>query len=145
MRLSRRQWVLLGVALLLLAAVKLALLGWYWQREQASVDRVTDVACADLSACRLPSGATVAFVPYAVEGKPFTIDVLSSAPSAPVAEFTMQSMDMGFNRYTFVRAGANWRAQVQLPVCVSQSRDWLMTLTLEGRRYRIPFSTRVDR
>ncbi len=68
------------------------------------------------------------------------------APGVDKAEvrFTMADMDMGFNLYV-LRAGPDGvlRATVTLPVCVSGSREWLMTLDLDGQRLSVPFVTNL--
>lgn len=58
------------------------------------------------------------------------------------ARFTMEGMDMGFNRYT-LRPDAQgvFRASVTLPVCVSGRRDWIMELDIDGAVARVPFVT----
>jgi hypothetical protein len=72
-------------------------------------------------------------------GLPFSLRIDGVTARTVTAEFTMRDMDMGFNRYRFLRAGAGWRARVTLPLCVSGRREWIMTLTLDGRRYLLPF------
>ncbi|KAF0100516.1 MAG: hypothetical protein FD187_1033 [bacterium] len=68
------------------------------------------------------------------------------APGVARAEvrFTMPDMDMGFNLYV-LRPGPDGvlRATVTLPVCVSGSREWLMTLDLDGTRLSVPFVTNL--
>lgn len=136
---TRRQWLLLGAGLLVLGLVKVALVGWYLlhDRQPAAPE---PVACATGSAaCALPDGAVLRFVDPPVQGRPFTLVLDGVAAGVePNVEFTMRDMDMGFNRYRFVRAGKRWQARVTLPACVSGSRDWLMTVSLDGRRYRLP-------
>jgi hypothetical protein len=60
------------------------------------------------------------------------------------ARFTMEGMDMGFNQYV-LRADKEgvFRARVTLPVCVTGSREWLMTLDLDGMRLAVPFVTEL--
>jgi hypothetical protein len=74
------------------------------------------------------------------------IQVWLKAPGARSVEasFTMEGMDMGFNLYT-LRPDADgvFRAKVTLPVCVTGRRDWLMTLTVDGRALVLPFVTEL--
>ena len=142
MKMDRKKWLWLAGALLLLAALKLALLGWWW-RSQASAPKAETVACAVGAACALPGGGELSFVSPPLEGKPFEIVLSGEVGDAPTAEFAMADMDMGFNRYRFVREDGRWVARVQLPVCVSQSRNWLMTLTLGERKLVVPFATQA--
>jgi hypothetical protein len=60
--------------------------------------------------------------------------------------FTMQGMEMGFNRYQLIKTAENkWVAEVTLPVCVQGRSDWEVTLMVEGAaqqsRFLVPFST----
>ena len=58
------------------------------------------------------------------------------------AEFQMQGMEMGPNRYALTEAQAGvFIAQIQLPVCVSGRRDWHLYLHIDGQTYAIPFRT----
>jgi hypothetical protein len=142
MKPKQRKWLALGGALLLLAGIKFGLIyRWYSERQPA---KPVPVACAagQLS-CDLPGGGVWRFVSAPEHGKPFVILLQGvAAREAPQVEFNMADMDMGFNRYTFVRDGAGWKATVTLPLCVSGSRDWLATLRLDGKRYLLPFTTR---
>lgn len=142
MKMDRKKWLWLAGALLLLAALKLALLGWWW-RSQAAAPKAETVACTVDAACALPGGGELRFAGAPLEGKPFEIVLTGEVGDAPTAEFAMADMDMGFNRYRFVREDGRWVARVQLPVCVSQSRNWLMTLTLGERKLVVPFATQA--
>lgn len=71
---------------------------------------------------------------------PFTLQLHAPAAREVYASFQMHGMDMGFNRYRLLSAGAgNWHAQVLLPVCVTGRRDWILTLTVDGGSVEIPF------
>jgi hypothetical protein len=137
---SRRQWWLFGAALACLALIKLALVEWYLHSQEHET-AVEPVACAPGGAqCALPGGARLLFVDLPTAGKPFLVELtgVAAAAPAPEAEFSMVSMDMGFNRYRFVRADAAWRLSATLPLCVSGRRDWRMVLLLDGHRYQLP-------
>lgn len=139
---KQRKWLALGGALLLLAGVKFGLI-YYWYGQRLPV-KPQPLACgAGQLSCALPGGGAWRFVSAPVHGKPFEIRLQGvAARETPQVEFNMADMDMGFNRYTFVRDGADWKATVTLPLCVSGSRDWLATLNLDGKRYLLPFSAR---
>ncbi|KMN80008.1 hypothetical protein HNO92_002372 [Chromobacterium alkanivorans] len=142
MNAKQRKWLALGGALLLLGGLKFGLIyRWYGERQPA---KPTPLACAaGQPSCALPGGGVWRFASPPQHGKPFEIRLQGvAAREAPQVEFNMADMDMGFNRYTFVRDGADWKAVVTLPLCVSGSRDWLATLSLDGKRYLLPFSTR---
>ncbi|TDR81449.1 hypothetical protein [Paludibacterium purpuratum] len=139
---SRRQWLLFGAALLALGLVKLALVAWYLRGHDDTAEET--VSCAQGAGdCRLPGGARLRFLDQPRAGQPFSIELSGvTAGIEPAAEFSMQSMDMGFNRYRFVPDHAVWRLRATLPVCVSGRRDWQMTLLLDGHRYRMPLQVR---
>jgi hypothetical protein len=67
-------------------------------------------------------------------------------PEAVTAEFIMEGMDMGQNRYRLERQGEQWQAQVTLPACASGQRDWVAIVSAtkgkEGVFARFPFSVR---
>ena len=100
--------------------------------------------CPDpVRGCRVafPSGAAeVRFSPAPVPLKPFDLVVKAPAAKRVVADFSMQGMDMGSNRYTLQRAADGaWHGKVVLPVCVSGTSNWNLTLELDGEQLRIPF------
>lgn len=139
---KQRTLLIIGMALLVLAAVKLALIGWYWHKKQASGPAPVQVLACQIErgSCTLPDGGKLIFLEPPRYGQPFAIRVEGVSGAAPSAEFTMPEMDMGFNRYRFVADGANWRANVTLPVCVTGSHHWEMLLEVDGRRYKLPFT-----
>lgn len=137
---TRKQWLYLALALVLLAVLKVVALGWYLHH-RASVAPLEPVACAtDSSACALPNGARLLFLEPVVEGRPFLVALEGVDGEEPSSEFTMRSMDMGFNRYRFVRAHGRWEARVTLPACVSGRHDWMMTVNLAQHRYQLALS-----
>lgn len=74
---------------------------------------------------------------------PFTLTVVAPGAREVVAEFVMVGMDMGLNRYRLQSAGGGrFTARVTLPVCVSGRRDWVLWLSVDGRRVGFVFQTR---
>lgn len=72
----------------------------------------------------------------------FTMSVHAPNARQIQAEFQMQGMEMGPNRYTFTQSKAGvFTAQILLPVCVSGRRDWQLFLHIDGQHYSMPFST----
>lgn len=71
---------------------------------------------------------------------PFTLQLQVADAHEIYASFIMRSMDMGFNRYRLLpESPGNWQAHVLLPVCVTGRRDWVLTLTIDGKQAEIPF------
>ena len=73
--------------------------------------------------------------------RPFVVQLNAPAIKDSYASFTMRGMDMGFNRYHLLAVGSGvWQARIVLPVCVTGRRDWILTLTIDGENYEIPFA-----
>lgn len=128
--------------LVIAGLVGIALAG-YWFRQPADARAV---ACGDpVAGCSFEhDGAPVQLrfsrLPIPLEA--FQLDVGPVAADRISAEFQMQGMEMGFNRYDLrPAADGGFKAQVTLPVCVSGRHDWTMFLTVDGTRYAVPFST----
>ncbi|AXE32534.1 hypothetical protein DK842_03140 [Chromobacterium phragmitis] len=140
---KQRKLLLLGVALLLFAALKAGLIFWYLHNKPAEPAARTLSCDVAGGACALPGGGALRFSARPSHGQPFEIRLDGvAADAAPTADFTMPGMDMGFNRYTFIRDGDGWKARVILPMCVSGSRDWQVELRLGKEAYRLRFSVR---
>ncbi len=103
------------------------------------------VQCADpVGGCRVRFGdqvAQVRFLSNPVPLQPFELTVQASGAERMAANFAMQGMDMGPNRYVLERsADGLWHGKIILPVCVSGTSSWIMTLELDdGKRVQIPF------
>lgn len=102
------------------------------------------VACADLTqSCRLDGGAIEVRADHAPSAlHPFTLTVGVQGARQVHAEFVMQGMEMGLNRYRLEPTAAGvWRGRVTLPVCVSGRRDWLLILDVDGEQHALAFAT----
>ena len=100
--------------------------------------------CPDLvQGCQVAFGERRVEVRFLSTPTPLTrFDLVVKAPDAGqvAADFAMQGMDMGPNRYVLQRmANGGWTAKVLLPVCVSGASNWVMTLELDGVKRQIPF------
>ena len=137
---GQRKWIAAAVLLLAFAAVKLAALHWWTQRQPAAVEVA---ACDIATGCTLPGGAVLRFAPAAALQKPFDI-VLDGADGAREVSvsFSMRDMDMGFNRYDLRRdAAGRWSAAaVRLPLCTEARHDFSADVAVDGRVYSVPFS-----
>jgi hypothetical protein len=115
----------------------------YWLNRPAEAQRV---ACVDpLAGCGFSHHGATVTVHFSARPAPLKAFELSvSAPEATrvSAEFQMNGMEMGFNRYDLRPAGNGaFASGVTLPVCVSGRRDWTLYLEVDGTRYAVPFST----
>ena len=129
--------------LLVVVLAAIAVAGYWLSRPAAS----QAVACADpLAGCRFSHHGATVTLRFSAQPKPLEMFELSvSAPGATrvSAEFQMNGMEMGFNRYDLRLAGnGTFVSKVTLPVCVSGRRDWTVYLEIDGAHYALPFSTR---
>ena len=100
--------------------------------------------CPDpVQGCQVSFGEKGAGVRFLSVPTPLTrFDLVVKAPDARLvaADFAMQGMDMGPNHYVLQRtADGAWHGNVILPVCVSGTSNWTMTLELDGVKRQIPF------
>ena len=127
--------------ILMLLAIPLA---GYWFKQPATVQAV---ACANpQTGCEFrhrDAGVRVRFSGQPSPLEAFDLSVHAPGATRVSAEFQMNGMEMGFNRYD-LRPDNNgmFSSQVTLPVCVSGRRDWTLYLEIDGIRYALPFSTR---
>ena len=142
-KLSRKQKILIAVLLLGFAGVKIAALLW-WQKQQPALTVLSAAECTVHAGCALPNGTVVKFSNTVQAKAPFDIEVRGVA--ADVAEvyvsFSMQDMDMGFNRYKLLRqSNGTWRAvQIRLPVCVQNRHDYLADIYIGGKVFQTAFT-----
>jgi hypothetical protein len=133
---------LLPPLLAILALAAIAAAGWWFKRPAEA----TAVACPDpVAGCAFVHAGQPARVRFLTP--PAALEAFGLVVEAPgarrvSAEFQMVGMDMGFNRYDLRAADGGFAAQVTLPACVSGRRDWVLYLTLDDRRYALPFSAR---
>lgn len=128
--------------LLVLALVAIAATGYWFKRPNDA----QAVPCTDpLAGCSfIHRGASVT---VNFSAPPSPLDAFELRVNAPdvekiSAEFQMNGMDMGFNRYDLRPAGKHaFTAKVTLPLCVSGRHDWTVYLEVDGTRYALPFST----
>ena len=136
-----RRVVLPLLLVVVLAAIAVA--GYWLSRPAAS----QAVACADpLAGCSFSHRGATVMLRFSARPKPLeAFELRVSAPGAAriSAEFQMNGMEMGFNRYDLRPTGNGmFASRVTLPVCVSGRRDWTLYLEIDGAHYALPFSTR---
>ena len=129
---------LLWIVMLVVIAV-----AGYWLKRPVEAQAV---ACVDpLAGCAFSHRGTPVKVKFLAPPTPLeAFDLSLSAPGASriSAEFQMNGMEMGFNRYDLRTTGnAVFLAKATLPVCVSGRHDWTMYLDVDGTRYALPFRT----
>lgn len=133
----------IAVPLLLILALAAIAVAGYWIKRPAEAQAVT---CVDpLSGCSFSHrGATVRVV-FSAQPAPleaFELRIGAPGTTKISAEFQMNGMEMGFNRYDLhPTENGTQTAKVTLPVCVSGRRDWTLFLDVDGSHYTLPFST----
>jgi len=101
--------------------------------------------CPDpVAGCLVPfrSGRVeIRFSPAPLPLQPFDLAVKAPGAERVSADFSMQDMDMGPNHYSLQRAADGvWHGKIILPVCVSGTSAWDLTLELDGAKLKIPFA-----
>lgn len=137
---SALQVLLPLLLVLVLAAIAVA---GYWLKHPAEAQAV---ACADpLRGCSFRHRGATAELHFSAPPTPlhaFQLRVRVPGAHRVSAEFQMNGMEMGFNRYDLQPADGVFGSNVTLPVCVSGRRDWTLYLEIDGAHYTLPFSTR---
>ncbi len=117
-----------------------------WQQFKPLPAKAQRVTCADLVAgCAVttPSGPVTLGISEKIRPlQPFEIWVKPPRPGKVEADFSMVSMNMGYNLYTLrPTPDGTYRVKVVLPFCISGRGDWILTLRLPGVALEIPFTT----
>lgn len=128
--------------LLVIVLAAIAVAGYWLNRPTAA----QAVACADpVAGCRFSHRGAIVTLKFSARPRPlqaFELRVNAPGTSRISAEFQMNGMEMGFNRYDLRMAGKGmFASNVTLPVCVSGRRDWTLYLEIDGAHYALPFST----
>ena len=140
-----KRWVV-GLSL----AVILSVIGALTYLRQAPTPTLLQaMGCPDIVRGCSGAGLTVRMDRVPQVMRPFKLTVHADAMDTEKvdgmeASFQMAGMEMGFNRYRLQQRGANdWEAEVTLPVCVRDRKDWLMLLDVrqgqERRQVAISF------
>ncbi len=116
-----------------------------YHRSQHEREKPDSINCPNiLHTCQLTvNGQSIhlTFLQRPVGLHPFTLQVVAPDAHQISASFAMADMDMGNNNYRLVRKnGQIWQTQVILPVCMSGSPNWLLTLNIDGKNSVIPFT-----
>lgn len=137
---QNKKLIIVGVLLLVFAAVKLIALGW-WQQQQPQAKQAE---CQVTQGCTLPNGVYVKFSDKLEIKQPFDI-VLKNVPETTqeiTVSFSMKDMDMGFNRFNIRRQNdGTWAAkQIRLPMCVENRHDYLADINIGGEVFQTAFT-----
>ena len=141
---KQNKWLALGVLLLVLAAAKVAMLGW-WQSRQPE-NGAAAVQCDVLAAgCPFLQRATLRLRGLTSTKSAFSIeaDGVPSGVQSLSASFRMDGMEMGFNRFDLAKqADGSWRAErVYLPLCTAGRHDWVVVWQADGAAFQAGFQT----
>lgn len=112
-----------------------------WRAAQQSTPAATPAECKPALGCILPNGSRIRFA--AALRRPFDIYLDNVPPEVQRVEvsFSMQNMDMGFNRYPLVRQpdGSWLAAQIRLPVCTDRRHDYLADVRIGEQVFQVAF------
>lgn len=135
----------IGILFLLLLPVLLALglphlIGGHDDKPILKAD------CPDLfQGCQVAFGkqqVEVRFLSAPTALQRFDLLVKASDAKHITIDMAMQGMNMGPNHYVLMRAADGaWHGKILLPVCVSGTRNWIMTLEIDGVKRQILFVT----
>ena len=139
--LSPRTKILLALAaLLLLAGGHFAVRRWR-AGQQPAAETVVQTDCDPRQGCTLPNGSRIRFT--AARHRPFDIALENVPPQVQQAEvsFSMDGMDMGFNRFPLQRqADGSWlAAQIRLPVCTDRRDGYLADIRIGNQVFQVAF------
>lgn len=141
--------------ILLIAAIFLLLVSiayWYSVSSHNNI-QTRHISCADITQpCQFQDLFAVRFLETPQPMKPLHLEVQMQYPVKAIhADFAMQGMEMGLNRYRLLAASNpnTWQATITLPVCVQGRSDWEMLLEVESedgvQRFMVPFSAAMAR
>jgi hypothetical protein len=131
--------LLIGVTVAVILSVIGALT---YLRQVPSPTLVQAMGCPDIVRGCSGAGLTVRMDRVPQVMRPFKLTVHVDAMDAEKIDamevsFQMAGMEMGFNRYKLQQRGAgDWEAEVTLPVCVRDRKDWLMLLDVRQGQAR---------
>lgn len=135
----------LAIPLLIITA--LAALAIWGALQQSRPQTAQALVCPDPSAgCAFLHRGQPAHLQFSAQPealKPFVLSLTSPGLHKASVSFRMAGMDMGFNRYHLrPETGGRQIADITLPVCTASRADWIAELDLDGRLYRLSFTTR---
>ncbi|MFL9610807.1 hypothetical protein ACKF11_12045 [Methylobacillus sp. Pita2] len=110
----------------------LVLAAYLWLKPGGATVEPLAIACEDIvRGCR-HDDLTIQAMTTPKVMQAFKMRVTLPEAESVQASFDMQDMQMGINRYRLQQQpDGSWRAMVTLPVCVSGSSDWVMTLDIK--------------
>lgn len=138
----KHTWLLVAILLLIFAALKVwAVLNWKNHDENSGQAEV--VQCELQHGCTLSDGLKLhTSAPIGLKNSVDIVLETKQPLKQAYISFTMQDMQMGFNRYDLHLENNHYIARhVRLPVCIQNRRDYLMEVYVDGQRYIVPFTT----
>lgn len=140
--LSKRNKILTALLCFAFAAAKLGGL-WLWQQQQsenhAHQCQVTAEGCTFGQNARFRLHG----ITHHKDAFSMIAENLPEHTRSVQVSFSMQDMDMGFNRYNLKRqSDGSWRLDnARLPLCIAGRHDWLVEWTIDGKSHQAAFRT----
>lgn len=141
---ASRQLIIGALAVVVVIAISIAIgAALLADRQEPAV--IQAMGCQDIVAGCSGDGLAVRVSRLPRVMQPFKLEVDALDAESVEATFNMAGMDMGFNRYRLVKQDeSKWEAEVTLPVCVRDRKDWLLLLDItqsdQRRRVAIAFT-----
>lgn len=125
-----RRLVIIAVTALVLTLLIFAVPLAGWLRHIQSQTLTSQLVCEHpVHGCSIPGAGKLSFDHSPEKLKPFMVRLEKPMTNEVYAEFAMQGMEMGLNRYRFIKvADGVWQATVYLPICIQNRHDWVMRL-----------------
>jgi hypothetical protein len=118
------------------------------KHQQAQPGGAQIIACKDpVTGCGFVHNGRQSQLRFSAVPKPmeaFNIELYAPAVQKVSAQFQMNGMDMGFNRYDF-KTGQDGQFKAEsilLPVCTQSRSDWIVFFNLDDKRYQVNFQAR---
>lgn len=133
---------------LLIMGVSLILAKWLISSTDSPQNQHTVLIhdCTIQAGCTLPDGSHIRFHSFQGVSHPFDITVSHTPEQTKhiFISFSMQGMDMGFNRYALQPKQNRWLAQqVRIPFCSQNRHDYLAEVQIQDTTYQIPFNAQI--
>lgn len=150
---SSSKWLLIAFCLLAFAAIKVASLFW-WQEKNAAkksektekqvILGITGVCDASKNACEFAPNQFFELIGVRTNNTPFAAKItgLPESVQRVSLSFSMLAMDMGFNRFDLKKqADQSWVVSpIYLPFC-GDDRLWRVTWQIDDKQYYSDFET----
>ena len=144
------RFILIILAVLIIAALKIVAMVWEKQQKPQAVENTQKTKQCTIQYCEFADGVIVSTEGTVSSKTPFKVFVRNLPKNTHKAyiQFSMDSMDLGFNRFKLLPNENNpqeWRTNaLLLPICTINDDRYKMEICLDDcqKAYRIEFRAR---